>query len=230
MFLKLILGDGMSFDIVGTLQTIVYSVIPMVLAITMQEVARAWVAKRLGDKYTISKGYNPLTYIDNVGTLILPLITIVTINGFFGWAKPAIVNYSNLKNKRDRIIVALTGCFASFLMTIAWSIFIMIVYYSGSYLKSKGFDLPLFKGLIEIGNLGISFNILLMSFNLLPILPLDGGKVVETLLPLRLAIEYKKIEPYGMYIVLFLAFTPIMGYYREIITSSVMSALNLINF
>ena len=131
---------------------------------------------------------NPIKHIDWVGTVAVPALTLAIGGFFFGWAKPVPVNFNNLRNpKRDMIWVAAAGPAANLVMAIAWAIILKVN------------DIP---AIDAIAQAGIGWNVALMVLNLLPILPLDGGRIVAGLLPRRLSNTYSRMEPYGLFIVL----------------------------
>jgi len=194
-------------DSLSTLQLVAVSLLPVLFAITLHEVAHGWAALRLGDPTAKMLGrltLNPLKHIDPLGTVVLPLLFIVTLGFAIGYAKPVPVTAANLRNpKRDMAWVALAGPASNLLMAILW----LIVGRLGFMLLNTGWEGARF--LIYSGAIGGLINILLMVLNLLPIPPLDGGRVVTSLLPGPLAWQYSRIEPYGMFIVLALFITPI---------------------
>lgn len=188
--------------------------IPLVLAITLHEAAHAFVAKKFGDLTSYNLGrvsLNPLKHIDLIGTILIPSIALITTGFIFGWAKPVPVKFGNLKNpKRHSVYVAAAGPLANLAMALIYVILLIIINNLSSY------PIPnLFTSLLLLMfQIGISINISFMILNLLPILPLDGGRIVAGLLPNKLAYEFSKMEPYGMWIVIALVFsgflTPIL--------------------
>lgn len=197
-------------DIVSLFSNLVYSAVPMVLAITLREPARGWMAKKLGDSTAYREGrvtLDPLSHVDLNGTIIFPLAMFLITQGtfLFGWAKPLNINESTFKNyKRDNILLALTGPATNFIMALVW----LIAFYA---LQATGSTLPLIEGLTIMSKVGIFLNLSFMAFTLLPLLPLDGGKIVKTLLPLKQAVQYAKMEPYGFLIIMLLAVLGITG-------------------
>lgn len=189
---------------INWLQQIIIWAMPVLFAITLHEAAHAYAAKKFGDSTAYMLGrmsLNPLKHIDLFGTILLPLICVVFKFGFiFGWAKPVPINFDALNNpKRDMRWVALAGPFANLLMAIMWMIILRLAN------TSEGFNLQY--PLMLMAQAGIQINLLLMLLNLLPIPPLDGGRVVVSFLPDRLAYKFSRIEPYGIYILIFLLFT-----------------------
>jgi Zn-dependent protease len=169
--------------------------LPIIFAITVHEVAHGWVASKLGDntaKYLGRLTLNPISHIDLVGTIIVPAVLMVLGGFMFGWAKPVPVNWNNLKNpKQDMVYVALAGPFANLLMALAWAVLMKIGYTLGN--SYEFISLPL----IYMGYAGIFINLVLMVLNLLPILPLDGGRVLAGLLPNKASALYSKLERFG---------------------------------
>jgi Zn-dependent protease len=191
------------------LEKIIVWAIPVVFAITVHEVAHGWVANYLGDPTAKSLGrltLNPIKHIDPIGTVALPLI-LVYLGGFiFGWAKPVPVTWQNLRSpRRDMAIVAAAGPVANLVMMVLWAILAKIIL---TIDQTPG---PLLQFILVMCSIGIIINIILMVLNLLPLLPLDGGRVVTSLLPPHLAMLYSRLEPFGLIIILVLLFTGILA-------------------
>jgi Zn-dependent protease len=170
--------------------------LPVIFAITVHEVAHGWVASKLGDNTAKKLGrltLNPISHIDIIGTIVVPAALLLMGGFMFGWAKPVPVNWHNLnKPKRDMVYVALAGPFANFCMAIVWGVLMKIGFVLGE--SYAVISTPL----IYMGYAGIFINIVLMVLNLLPILPLDGGRVLAGLLPNKASIEFGKLEPLGL--------------------------------
>ncbi len=193
----------------STAQLIAVWLIPVLFAITVHEVAHGWVASKLGDKTAKILGrlsLNPLKHIDLIGTILLPGLLIITQSGFvFGWAKPVPVNHFNLSNpRRDMAIVAAAGPFSNFLMALIWAAGLKL----GVYLTQ--IQNPAGVWLTYSGQAGMLINIWLMVLNLIPIPPLDGSRVVASLLSHKAAQLYNRVEPFGFIILLVLLFTNIL--------------------
>ncbi|MDH5786295.1 MAG: site-2 protease family protein [Chromatiales bacterium] len=187
-------------------QKIAVSLIPVLFAITLHEMAHGWAAMRFGDLTAKMMGrvtLNPLKHIDPVGTLLIPIVLMVTVGVAFGYAKPVPITERNLRNpRRDMVWIALAGPAANLLMAIIW----MLIGSLGYALLNSGWSGALF--LVYSGVFGGIFNVLLMVLNLIPIPPLDGSRVVSSMLPGPMAWKYNKIEPFGFVIVAILIFSP----------------------
>jgi Zn-dependent protease len=191
-------------------QKIAVLALPILFAITVHEAAHGWMAKRLGDRTAEMLGrvsLNPLKHIDPIGTILVPLLVFFMSGFVFGWAKPVPVNYRNLHNpRRDSALVALAGPGANLFMALLWALAILL---GIALLESiQWFAVPL----ILMGVAGVLFNTVLMALNLLPILPLDGGRVLSALLPPKMAQAYSGLEGYGLIIVVILLATGLLGY------------------
>ena len=174
--------------------------IPLLTAITLHEAAHGYAARMFGDHTAEMLGrisLNPIKHIDWVGTVAVPALTLAIGGFFFGWAKPVPVNFNNLRNpKTDMIWVAAAGPASNLVMAIGWA-FIL-----------KFNDIV---AIDAIARAGIAWNVALMLLNLLPILPLDGGRILAGLLPGPLSYKFSRLEPYGMFIVLGLAIAGVLG-------------------
>lgn len=190
-------------------QKIAIWALPVLFAITVHEVAHGFVARRLGDRTAQMMGrltLNPLKHIDPVGTVLVPLAMLLLPGGFlFGWAKPVPIGYNNLGNpKRDMAIVAAAGPLSNLLMAAGWALLLRL---SVELLHTLPWAAqPLF----FMAQAGIAINLILMILNLVPIPPLDGGRVLTGLLPARQAAALGAIEPYGLIIVLALLLSGVL--------------------
>lgn len=181
---------------------------PILFAITLHEAAHGWVAYKLGDPTAKSRGritINPIKHIDPMGTVVVPLFLAMVSPFVMGWAKPVPVEPRYFKSPLlDMALVAVAGPVSNFIMACLWAMFIVI---SNSVMSAS----PALRFLAEMGEKGIIINVVLMVLNLLPILPLDGGRVLAGILPTSLAIPYMRMERFGMLIVLLLLFSGILG-------------------
>jgi len=205
---------------VSLVQKVVAWVLPVLFAITVHEVAHGWVAAQLGDKTAMMMGrltLNPLKHIDPVGTILLPgLLLLMHSNFLFGWAKPVPITWQNLKRpKRDMALVAAAGPLANLLMAVLWAMVIRL----GMVLGDSGF------ALVFMGVAGIFINTILLVLNLLPLPPLDGGRVMTGLLPGPWAYRFSRIEPYGFIILIALLVTGVLGLLMWPLISLVMGVL-----
>jgi Zn-dependent protease len=192
-----------------TIQQIAVMALPVLLAITVHEAAHGYAARKFGDNTAMMLGrlsLNPLKHIDPVGTVLVPVVVYLTTGFLFGWAKPVPVNFRNLRNpRRDMALVAAAGPGANLLMAIAWVVIIKLGLLVAD--TAPWVTLPL----IYMGGFGLLINVILMVLNMLPILPLDGGRVLSPMLPPRLSVYYARLEPYGLYIILGLLVTGLLG-------------------
>ena len=189
------------------IQTIALAAIPILFAITLHEAAHGYVARHFGDMTAFQQGrisLNPLRHIDLIGTILFPLLTLWVGGILFGWAKPVPVNFGALRNpKQDMLWVAIAGPATNLFMALGWA----FLYKMAWFFPSSYFAEPL-AGMAEWG---IKINVVLMVLNLLPLPPLDGGRVAVSLLPHRQAYQLSRVEPYGMFILIFLAVTPVLS-------------------
>lgn len=190
------------------LQTIVLVGVPVILAITLHEAAHGYVARMFGDQTAWMLGrvtLNPLKHIDPVGTILVPgvLLLLSKATGvpfLFGWAKPVPVNFANLRNpKRDMFWVAAAGPATNFVMAVGWAALMGLAHPSGA---SAG------ESLLYMAQAGYQINLVLMALNLLPIPPLDGGRIAVSLLPRTASNALARLEPYGLFVILALVAIP----------------------
>lgn len=194
------------------IQTIAVYAIPLIFAITLHEAAHGYVARMFGDDTATQAGrvtLNPIKHIDPVGTLLVPAIILLTsklLGGaglLFGWAKPVPVDFGRLRRpKQDMLWVAAAGPGINLVMAIIWAVGLKLMVESG---VNETF-------FVAMAVAGVQVNLMLMALNLLPIPPLDGGRIVFSLLPHDLAWKYSKIEPYGMMILIVLLMTGVLGF------------------
>ncbi len=195
------------------IQTIAVFALPVLFAITLHEAAHGYVARMFGDKTAWLAGritLNPIKHVDLVGTIIVPLAILAAAKLFgapgllFGWAKPVPVNFSNLRRpKRDMIWVAAAGPGSNLVMAILWAIFLTIQ-------SHVGLDEQFFQSMALAG---VQVNLVLMALNLLPVPPLDGGRIVTGILPNKLAYRFAQIEPFGLIILVVLLVTGTLGFF-----------------
>lgn len=178
------------------MQAIAVYAIPVLFAITVHEASHGYVARMFGDNTAYVLGrvtLNPIKHIDPVGTIAVPLGMVILTGFMFGWAKPVPVDWSSLRRpKRDMIWVAAAGPAVNLLMAIAWAIIFRV-------LQMFGVEERFF---FEVARAGIQVNLVFMALNLLPIPPLDGGRIVSGLLPRQLSNAYSRIEPFGLFIII----------------------------
>ena len=206
------------------IQTIALAAIPILFAITLHEAAHGYVARHFGDMTAYQQGrlsLNPLRHIDPVGTILLPLLTLALGGILFGWAKPVPVNFSALRNpKKDMLWVAIAGPASNLAMALGWALLARF----GMEMQGSYFSVPL-QGMARIG---IQINVILMVLNLIPLPPLDGGRVAVSLLPHRQAFQLAKIEPYGIFILIILLMTNLLGLILWPLVSMVTGMLGLV--
>ena len=205
-------------------QAIAVNALPILFAITLHEAAHAYAAKHFGDLTAYAQGrmsLDPTKHIDLFGTILIPLVLALSSSPFiFGYAKPVPVDFSRLRNpKRDMAWVALAGPAANLVMALMW----MIVLFS-FYLFGLGEEDYFFK----VAKAGIFINLVLFAFNLFPLPPLDGGRIMTSILPLRYAVKFARIEPYGFFIVLGLMMLNLLHYWMVPVIGAANIVLNLL--
>ena len=189
--------------------TLAIYALPVLFAITLHEAAHGYVARHFGDMTAHAQGrisLNPVRHIDLVGTIVVP-VAILLVSGYsflFGWAKPVPVNYSALRKPRQHMAwVAAAGPLANLAMTLVWAALLK----TALLLPAAGFS-----HFLELAaRAGILVNLVFMFLNLLPILPLDGGRILASLLPRRAAWQYSRLEPFGVPLLLILLFTNVLS-------------------
>ncbi len=188
------------------IQKIVIYALPVIFAITVHEAAHGYAARYFGDMTADRAGritLNPLKHIDPFGTIILPALTVMLGGILFGWAKPVPVDFRRLRNpKKHMLWVAAAGPASNFVMAVFWALVMKL-----SLNAPDAFALPM----ALMGKAGVSINIVLMVLNLLPLPPLDGGRIAVSLLPMSLARPFAQIERYGFIILIILLFSGVLG-------------------
>ncbi|MEN9996645.1 MAG: hypothetical protein RL462_1421 [Pseudomonadota bacterium] len=195
-------------DTSNLIQTVSVYAIPVIFAITLHEAAHGYAAKYFGDRTAYMMGrvtLNPFSHIHLVGTILLPLLLYFSTGGalLFGYAKPVPVNFGNLRHpKRDMVWVALAGPAANLVQAIVWAL--LFVVYTDFGVTEKFF--------LAMCKAGVLSNVVMFAFNLFPLPPLDGGRIVVGLLPWKQAYQFSRIEPYGFFIVMALAITGVVNH------------------
>ena len=194
----------------GIQQIAIYA-LPLIFAITVHEAAHGFAARYFGDMTAERAGritLNPINHIDPIGTILLPALFILMHTGMiFGWAKPVPVNFSRLRHpKRDMLWVAAAGPASNFVMALFWALMIKL---------SVAYPTVYSEPMALMGQAGVMINVVLMVLNLLPLPPLDGGRIAVSLLPNHLAYKYAQIERYGFIILIVLLATGILGRIME---------------
>ena len=208
------------------IQTIAIAALPVIFAITLHEAAHGYAARYFGDPTAWQLGrisLNPLRHIDLVGTIIIPVVILLFSGGsfLFGYAKPVPVDFSRLRQpKKDMLWVAAAGPAANLFMALCWALLLKLAW----VMPANDFTLPL----SEMSKIGIIINCVLMVLNLLPLPPLDGGRIAVSLLPHRLAWQFAKIEPWGFPILLVLLFSGILSAVMNPLVSLVARAIESI--
>lgn len=195
-------------DTTNLIQTVSIYAIPVIFAITLHEAAHGYAAKYFGDSTAYMMGrvtLNPFSHIHLVGTILLPLLLYFSTNGalLFGFAKPVPVDFGNLRHpKRDMVWVALAGPASNLVQAIVWAL--LFVVYTDFGVSEKFF--------LAMCKAGVLSNVVMFAFNLFPLPPLDGGRIVVGLLPWKQAYQFSRIEPYGFYIVMALVITGVVNH------------------
>jgi Zn-dependent protease len=207
------------------IQTVAVGAIPIVLAITLHEAAHGYVARHFGDNTAERAGrisLNPFRHIDPIGTILLPLLTLWIGGILFGWAKPVPVNYGKLRHpKRDMLWVALAGPASNLVMALFWALMATLAAgaWAGNYFATP---------LLAMANLGVTINVILIALNMLPMPPLDGGRIAVSLLPHSAAVTLSRVEPYGMFILIALAVSGVLWTILTPIISAIVSFIHFI--
>lgn len=189
------------------IQTVLIYALPVIFAITLHEAAHGYAAQRLGDPTAAMMGrvtLNPFPHIDPIGTILMPLLLYFSTGGafLFGYAKPVPVRFDRLRHpKRDMVWVALAGPASNLLQALLWGALLYVL--AGSGVTERFF--------LEMCKAGMLTNVVMFAFNLFPLPPLDGGRIVVGLLPWRQAVVFSRIEPWGFYIVMALVITGVVS-------------------
>ena len=213
-------------DIGYWIQLLSLYAIPAVLAITLHEAAHGYAAKKLGDLTAYQEGritLNPIKHIDLIGTLVVPAVLLLATGGkiAFGWAKPVPVNFSALRNpKRDMLWVAAAGPGANLAMAIGWALLFKLALTA----PENYFSSPL----LEMSKGGILINLVLMVLNLIPVPPLDGGRIAISVLPHAMAYNLAKLEPYGLLIIMLLMASGVLSSFMYPILGSIIGMLSFV--
>jgi Zn-dependent protease len=206
------------------IQALAVYAIPVIFAITMHESAHAYVARHFGDDTAYSRGrlsLNPLKHIDLFGTILIPALLYFSTGGafMFGYAKPVPIDFSRMRDpKRNMLWVALAGPASNFFMALIW---LTASYFIDAMHITEPFFLEMIKA-------GIQINLVMFALNLFPLVPLDGGRILTSILPMKQAIQFSKLEPYGFFIVLGLLYTKILYYWLVPVMLATDSILNVI--
>lgn len=205
------------------IQTFAVYALPIVLAITLHEAAHAYAAKYLGDNTAYSLGrmsLNPIRHIDPVGTLLIPIVLFFAGSPFlFGYAKPVPVEFGRLRNpRRDMAWVAAAGPAANLVMALMWMLLALALIIIGT--EEEFF--------MKVAQAGVLTNLVIFAFNLFPVLPLDGGRILNSFLPHKLAYKFSQLEPYGFFIVIALVFLGVLRYWMVPVMSAANVALQTI--
>ena len=207
------------------IQTVLIYALPVLFAITVHEAAHGYAARHFGDNTAAMMGritLNPIKHIDPIGTILMPLLLYFATSGafLFGYAKPVPVNFGHLRHpKRDMIWVALAGPASNFVQAVFWGL--ILIFLVGTGIHERFF--------LEMCRAGIMVNLVMWAFNLFPLPPLDGGRILVGLLPWKQAQQVARVEPYGFFIVMALVIAGIVGtYWLRPLMSMGYSAIDLI--
>lgn len=216
------------------IQKVLIAALPIILAVVLHEVAHGYVAYRLGDPTAKMMGrltLNPIPHIDIFGTILMPMLLYIFTNGQFvlGYAKPVPINPSNFRNpKKDMAISAGAGPIVNLMLATASFIILKYVLLPLSDIGDSDFMGAIFKPLAMIFTASVAINVILATFNMLPIPPLDGGRVLMGFLPYRHAVTLSKIEPYGFFIVILLVATGVSSYIILPVTRFLISIIKML--
>ena len=194
-------------DIQNLLQTVLIYALPVLFAITVHEAAHGYAARHFGDNTAYMLGritLNPIKHIDPIGTILMPIMLYFATSGafLFGYAKPVPVNFGHLRNpKRDMVWVALAGPASNFVQAIVWAV--VMITLVGTGMNERFF--------LEMARAGVLVNLVMWAFNLFPVPPLDGGRILVGLLPWKQAQMVSRLEPYGFFIVMGLVIFGVVG-------------------
>ncbi|HWH40913.1 MAG TPA: site-2 protease family protein [Usitatibacter sp.] len=182
---------------------------PVIFAITLHEAAHGYVARHFGDSTAYMLGrvsLNPVRHIDPIGTIVLPIVTLLLSGFMFGWAKPVPVNFQNLRHpKRDSLWVAAAGPASNLAQALIWAAVARVL---AEVISPTGLAGGFW---LAVAEAGVVVNVAFAILNLVPLLPLDGGRMLASILPGRLSYQYSRLEPYGMIILILLIVTPVLG-------------------
>jgi Zn-dependent protease len=206
----------------SVIQKVAVFALPVLFAITLHEAAHGFVAKHFGDMTAYAAGrvsLNPLRHIDLVGTIIVPLVSLLLTSVMFGWAKPVPVNFANLRHpKSDMLWVAAAGPLSNLLMALMWALVLNLGVGLGAGNDASAW-------LMFVGAAGIFVNVIFVVLNLFPLPPLDGGRIVISLLPHRLAWKFAQVERYGFMILLLLLFSGALGWFLSPLIAGSLSGI-----
>ncbi len=212
----------------STIQQISVWILPLLFAITVHEAAHAWMASQCGDTTAKALGrlsFNPIKHIDILGTIVIPL-TVLFLSQFhfaFGWAKPVPINALFFKNpRRDLILVAIAGPAVNLIMAVIWTVVLKFSFYWNPQTSTTALFLLL------SAQAGMIINLLLAFLNLIPIPPLDGGRIAMALLPYRWASTLQKLEPFGFFILLFLMLSGALAFLLNPLINGAMTILQML--